>query len=350
MRALKTEAGRNLVKLLAEPIVARVAPHEADAFQEIADSYLDDPRLSSDEPLASGLGLLPDMVIILCFVATTVDRLLASGRIKLPALTSWLGVGAEGTTPSIDSHRPYRPDRNVVDQALEEAINTLAQESRETGWDRPRLKILYDILRELLIERSKIPILFLGASPDDRVPLRLDRELRAVTDVLRGTRFGERIRLVSHLAARVADLQGVLLEHQPHILHFGGHGSGSTIVLEGSDGRARPVSAKSLSLLFGNLSHPPCCVVLNACYSAAQAYAIAQSVEFVVGMSEKISDEAAFSFSRGLYRALASGESLSRAVELGRSQIDLDEPGRGAESPILIALRSDPGSAYLLKE
>jgi len=65
------------------------------------------------------------------------------------------------------------------------------------------------------------------------------------------------------------------------------------------------------------------CVVLNACYSEAQADAIAEHIDYVVGMKEAIGDEAAIKFAVGFYDALEAGRNFETAYKFGCSAIDL---------------------------
>jgi len=155
-------------------------------------------------------------------------------------------------------------------------------------------------------------------------------------------RFTDRAILRQHHAVRVADLQGLLLRHAPDILHFSGHGrAAGEIVLEDSSGRIHPVTSQALGSVFAALADPIRCVVLNACFSQTQAEAIAQHVDAVVGMAITIGDRAATSFATAFYQAVAYGESVRTAFELGTAQIGLENLGE-AEIPQLIALHTDP--------
>jgi hypothetical protein len=64
-------------------------------------------------------------------------------------------------------------------------------------------------------------------------------------------------------------------------------------------------------------------VVLNACWSAEQAEAIAQEIDVVVGMKRAITDSAAIEFAGGFYQGLGFGRNVQEAFRLGRIQIDL---------------------------
>ncbi|MCI0556227.1 MAG: NACHT domain-containing protein, partial [Anaerolineae bacterium] len=127
-----------------------------------------------------------------------------------------------------------------------------------------------------------------------------------------------------HWAVRVSDLQGLFLRHKPEIVHFSGHGSSSSeIVLEDDQGNSSAVSKDILTQLFSILKDNIRCVVMNACYSAQQAQAIAEHIECVVGMSKAIGDEAAIKFSTAFYQALGYGRDVETAFELGCLQIGL---------------------------
>ena len=65
------------------------------------------------------------------------------------------------------------------------------------------------------------------------------------------------------------------------------------------------------------------CVLLNACYSEAQATAITGHIPYVIGMHQALSDAAALSFSAGFYQALGAGRSLTDAYQFGVVQIRL---------------------------
>jgi hypothetical protein len=200
---------------------------------------------------------------------------------------------------------------------------------------------------------SKIKILFLGANPSNTTRLALDREVREIVQHLRASGQAERFELVQEWAVRVRDLQAALLRHRPQIVHFSGHGGGDItrtllpahepdeepmageILVEGDAGRAEPIPASAFADLFGIVGGVRC-VLLNACHSAAQAEAIQQHVDAVVGMSRSIKDTAAVNFAWAFYQGLAFGESLSKAFDLGRNQIDLAGLGDGKVPKLLI--------------
>lgn len=170
----------------------------------------------------------------------------------------------------------------------------------------------------------KAKILVLVANPLDTHQLSLDEEVRAIDIALRQAAFRDYYELVPQLAVRIDDLQELLLRHHPQIVHFSGHGSNDgELILHDVNGGSKPVSGEALSTLFALFKDEICCVVLNACYSAQQAEAIAQHIDAVIGIPATIDDDAAREFSAAFYRALAFGRSVKTAFDLGVNKIVL---------------------------
>ncbi|HEU4404168.1 MAG TPA: SUMF1/EgtB/PvdO family nonheme iron enzyme [Polyangiaceae bacterium] len=171
--------------------------------------------------------------------------------------------------------------------------------------------------------RRRIKILFLSANALPERPLRVDDELRAITQRLRASRDRDAFELVSCSAVRLEDVQHSLHEHAPDVVHFAGHGeAGAGLVLFDDRGRPAPVRAEALASLFWVFRHEVRLVVFNACFSAEQADAICQSVGLAVGMRGEIADRASIAFAGAFYEALGYGRSVRDAFELGRVAID----------------------------
>src|SRR6185436_1153486 len=89
-------------------------------------------------------------------------------------------------------------------------------------------------------------------------------------------------------------------------------------------------------------------VVLNACYTETQARAIAEHIECVVGMSRAVTDSAAIRFAAAFYQALAFGQSVKTAFELGRNAIGLANLSE-EDTPKLLAFRSNPDGIVFVR-
>lgn len=193
-----------------------------------------------------------------------------------------------------------------------------------------------------------IKILFLAANPKDTNALRLGEEVREIKERLRLADLRDGFVFEQEHAVRVADLQGHLLHHRPHIVHFSGHGSSTgKIILENALGRSKAVTAAALKELFAILKDNIRCVVLNACYSEAQARGIGESIDCVVGMSRAVDDRSAIAFAASFYQSLAYGRSIQTNFDLGRSQINLQGlPGKDVPQ-LKVAPGVDAAKLYL---
>lgn len=169
-----------------------------------------------------------------------------------------------------------------------------------------------------------ITILFLAADPTNASRLRLGEEAREILEKLQLAKQRERFNLQQRMSVRATDISQALLDVQPHIVHFSGHGMATgELCFENHEGQIQPVSPNALASLFEQFANQVHCVVLNACYSEAQANAIAKHINYVVGMNQAIGDRAAIAFAIGFYQALGAGRTVEDAYQLGCVQIRL---------------------------
>jgi hypothetical protein len=186
----------------------------------------------------------------------------------------------------------------------------------------------------------KKTILVIAANPQGTTSLRLDRELHVIDEVIQKARLRDEFDVKTRPATRTIDLLDALLKYKPRIVHFCGHGEGQLgLVLEDEAGNAKPVSSEALAEVFKNLAAKVECVLLNACYSEVQATAIVEHINYVIGMSREIRDDAAIAFTRGFYTALGNGEAIENAYNFGKSQVAIEissDPTIAADSRKLI--------------
>jgi hypothetical protein len=336
---LKSRKGQELVKHLARPIVAQLAPDEIEDFNDLAEDFFEDPRLEGDRPLGSGLDLLPDLVVILMFVSATLERLLAVNGSEAPKYL------LEHLSQTMVHQQRVEQQPWISPHELLTAFQSASQNTPRIP-ESIRCK-MEEILRKLLPVR--VVLLYLGASAATEPQIRIDHELREISAVLRESPRRDRISLNSMLAVTADELHRSLLDNRPQILHFSGHGHKTRIVIAEPTGGARNVQSDSLLRVLDPFKGDLRLVVLNACHSDTQAKEIATMIDAAIGMAGAIGDAAALSFSRAFYRALAHGLDLQRAFELGCSQIELDEYPAEAGIPRLFALRDSPRDIVLVE-
>jgi len=147
--------------------------------------------------------------------------------------------------------------------------------------------------------------------------------VRQIQEALRRASLGRQFEVVLIPAARVQDLSWGLLEYEPDILHFSGHGYEGAILVEGTNGSAQLIDGEKLGRLCaifkgGRLR----CVVLNACKSGLQAEPVAKEVGAAVARSSNVPDQAARIFAEHFYAGLGFGRTLQEAFDLGCWQVE----------------------------
>ncbi len=167
-------------------------------------------------------------------------------------------------------------------------------------------------------------ILILAANPKSTTPLRLDEEVREIDAGLQRAKHRDQFVLEQKWAVRPRDIPRAFLDCNPQIVHFSGHGLGEEgLVFEDESGQSKLVSGDALAGLFQLFANHIECVVLNGCYSEVQANAIAQHINYVIGMKKAIGDRAAIEFAVGFYDALGAGHSIEFAYKFGCAAIRL---------------------------
>ena len=168
------------------------------------------------------------------------------------------------------------------------------------------------------------PVLLAGSSPSDKVELAIDAEFDLIENSVQVGSHARHLRVVLSHDTEVGELVTKMLGENPSVVHFSGHGNQQEeLFFENDRGQSVAVSVEQISTVFSGFSGVVRCVVLNACYSAPQAAAIAHHADCVIGMSDRVSDAAAHTFASNFYTALASGRDVATSFDLAVVNIDL---------------------------
>lgn len=189
-------------------------------------------------------------------------------------------------------------------------------------------------------------IVFFAANPTNTEWLRLDREVKEIEARLRDSAHRDSIALESCWATTASDLQRILLDRAPHIIHFSGHGHPDGLALEagGGVGLASPAALADLLRIVNRDVRRVRAVILNACHSSSQLDPLCEFVDCVVAMNEAIADDAGIAFSAALYQAIGMGRSMQDAFALAQNRLRIEAP-RYAHCP---QFRDRPGDPPLL--
>lgn len=198
---------------------------------------------------------------------------------------------------------------------------------------------------------QKTKILFLASNPSSTGRLKLDKEIREIEEGLRRSNHRDSFELVQKWAVRPADLRRAMLDENPQIVHFSGHGvttgaSGEAeegsrnlvfeeeelnldgydggIVVEDDQGNMKILPAATLAGLFKLFEGSLRCVLLNACYSQSQAKELKPYVPYIIGMNKAVPDNAAIVFATGFYDALGAGKDIAEAFEHGKIAVEFE--------------------------
>jgi len=171
---------------------------------------------------------------------------------------------------------------------------------------------------------STVKILFLGAEPADTERLRLGEEIREIQQAIQMSKERDNFEISIRPAVRTTDISQALLDIEPRIVHFAGHGGGpdGSFVAEDQHGHAYLIPVEGLARLFkiaGRRSVE--CVIVNACSTERLARALSEHVHYTIGMRGPVGDRSAIVFSIGFYQGLAAGLPVEDAFDLGLDQI-----------------------------
>jgi formylglycine-generating enzyme required for sulfatase activity len=183
------------------------------------------------------------------------------------------------------------------------------------------------------------PLRILGmiASPQDQVPLDVDREKQRVARAIKDLRRQGLVDLTWLAGQTWRDLQREMRRGPWHVFHFTGHGGFDRNTDEGfvalaDDGQTHRLSATLLARLLAD-QRSLRLVVLNACegarggqrdvFSSTAAILVRRGIPAVLAMQYEITDQAAIEFVRAFYEALADGLPVDAAVAEARKAISL---------------------------
>ena len=170
--------------------------------------------------------------------------------------------------------------------------------------------------------REKTRVLVLSTTPWTSTGIVVDDEAKEIYERLQEGPYRDRFQLHNHVARRPSDLQKLLLTYEPHIVHFSEYRSQLRRILFGeSQKRCSAVSNQRLANVFALYNSHVRLVLLNSCFTMAQARSISEVINYSVrkGMSDRV----AVTFAGAFYRALGFGKSIRAAFESAKAELAL---------------------------
>lgn len=168
---------------------------------------------------------------------------------------------------------------------------------------------------------DKKRILLIAANPANLDQLALPKEFREIEDGIQIAQNRDLYEIKQSGATRYQDLRRKLIQFQPHIVHFSGHGTSKGLVLEDDQGNHDIASSQRIAELFKQFSDHVECVIFNACNSKQTAEKTHEYIDYTIGMNTPIQDKAALEFAIGFYDGIGDGRTYEDAFELGLNAI-----------------------------
>ena len=293
--------------------------------------------LLEDEPFAIVLPLsLPR------FASVRIAELIALRRLRTRLILVTGSDAPVGLLQELfDLHLPRRGDGLVAAlrqkswvhafqrrrQPLDTAIQAILQHA-SCFWpngphDPQAFASLVDYQSAIAESARHFRLLFLVSDPSDSARLRLMREAAEIENELsRRSSYSFTVRHA--FSSRPDEVMRRLLEERPHIVHFSGHGDSSgRLCFEDATGRSWPADQATIAAMCEASRRYLRCAVLNTCFSAEQARLISAHIEYAIGLTSSVSDDAAIALAKGFYGALSVTGRISQAIGAARTNLQL---------------------------
>ena len=180
---------------------------------------------------------------------------------------------------------------------------------------------------QLAISNGKKAILYISATPTNVDNLQVDFEFKKIKASLEGGLNRDEFELLSPLmAVSLQDFLQAKHRYKPAIIHFSGHGLQDGLMFATSENVFQIIPTELLKEVFKGIEAYAKLIVLNACYSSAQAKILSEKGIYVLGMNVPVTDTAAIDLADNLYRFISDGQTTEEAFANVKILIALNFP------------------------
>jgi len=170
--------------------------------------------------------------------------------------------------------------------------------------------------------------LILSANPMDTTRLRIDQEIREIDSIFK---YSNSYQLVISLATKANEIDKIILESTPEILHLTLHSSSSfdpdgrdiaDFCFEDDQGKSVPINGRRLAeflKFFPSIK----LVFVNTCYSDEVAYRLSEFIPYAIGFEGAVADEVCVAFAKSFYIALLFKEDIEFAYHFAITACNL---------------------------
>lgn len=226
----------------------------------------------------------------------------------------------EHLTPLIrkDLEEEFTRQPDLLEQALREKLE---QEYRikTIGLERElREKISREYQDAVQGRLDTKRSLVLSANPINTTRLRIDEEIRELYSIFK---YSNNYQLLISLATKATEIDQIILESTPEILHLTLHATPSLdpdgkniadFFFEDDQGKSVPINGKRLAeflKIFPSIK----LVFVNTCYSDEVAYRLSEFIPYSIGFEGSAGDNMCIAFAKSFYIALLSKQDIEFA-------------------------------------
>ena len=168
-------------------------------------------------------------------------------------------------------------------------------------------------------------VVFTAADID--TALNITNEAKHIQSIRSRAKQKARFTFTKVLDLNVMKLKDILLKENPSILHYSGHSEVEGIYLFGENNVPEVASTDALVDLFDSVKDRLKieCFILNSCFSGAQANALKNYTEYIVGTTRKVGDSKAVMFSKLFYDGIFEGLDYRNAFKLAIAGLTLED-------------------------
>jgi len=236
-------------------------------------------------------------------------------------------INAEEKKLRQEEERQIKKQEADANRRMQESANQLNSITQAIAQQGMMQSYLATEIENLKYVPEKITVLFFASNPKDSSYLRLDEEVRSIQEMIRKSEHRDSIIFESRWAVRPLDILQAINELNPDVVHFSGHGSQtSDLILENTDGTAKPVSKEAITQTIMAASDKIRLLFFNNCFSHSQAQSVVQYVDAAIGMTAAVLDSGACVFAAQFYSSIGFGLSVKQAFEQAKGSLMLQNP------------------------
>ena len=207
--------------------------------------------------------------------------------------------------------------------------------------------------RAMKVDNKPISTLILYSNPSDTSKLRLDKDDRAMDDIVRELQSIREIRSIRRHATSTIDLVRLISKEDFEIIQFSGHGDTKGIFIEDPDREFGTLLSARLieQILRGSSTQNLRILIFMSCYSAGMVDHLTACAPYIITVEGPADDKEAINFLKTFYWAYFNHRSVQKAFEEAKLELAVRQKGDLVKAVLISrARRSSEGRLVIEAE